>query len=77
MKAVAQATPYTMSIFKLPTTLYTELELMMTKFWWHNLDGKAGIYWVSWERMCLPKSKGSMGFRCLSHFDKAMVAKQG
>lgn len=49
----------------------------MCRFWWKT-DAKKnkGIHWASWDRMCKPKSNGSMGFRKLHDFNIALLAKQ-
>ncbi|XP_019150180.1 PREDICTED: uncharacterized protein LOC109146988 [Ipomoea nil] len=79
LKSVAQALPtYTMSIYFLPTTFCERLERNMNKFWWgvKSRNG-GGIRWMSWGRMCYPKSCGGMGFKKLSSFNLALLAKQG
>nr|XP_023872480.1 uncharacterized protein LOC111985081 [Quercus suber] len=64
IKAVVQAIPtYTMSCFKLPKGLINEIEGLIRKFWWGYHGEHKRIHWVSWEKLCLPKSKGGMDFR--------------
>ena len=63
IKAVIQAIPtFTMSCFKLPKGLINEIEYLIRKFWWGYKGEQRKIYWVSWEKLCLPKCEGGMGF---------------
>ncbi|CAN1824958.1 Putative ribonuclease H protein At1g65750 [Linum perenne] len=79
IKAVAQAIPtYCMSVYLLPNLLTAELERMMNSFWWGtNGHGGGGINWMAWERTCVRKEAGGMGFRDLRSFNLAMLGKQG
>ena len=77
IKAVAQAIPtYTMSCFKLPDALCDELTSMIRNFWWGQKEEEKKIAWLSWEKLCEPKSNGGMGFRQLKQFNLALLAKQ-
>jgi hypothetical protein len=73
LKAVIQAIPtYCMSVFMLPKTLCSKINILMQSFWW----GTSGIHWMKWSKMGAPKSRGGMGFRDLVWFNKALLAKQ-
>ena len=57
IEAVAIAIPtYTMSCFKIPDSLCDELTTMIRKFWWRQKKDENKILWLSWEKMCEPKS---------------------
>lgn len=38
---------------------------------------KKKIHWRSWERLCLTKHEGGLGFKNLHAYNLAMLAKQG
>ena len=64
IKAVAQAIPtYSMSFFKIPDFLCDELTSMIRNFWWGQKQDERKMAWLSWDKMCVPKSCGRMGFK--------------
>ncbi|CAN1761930.1 Transposon TX1 uncharacterized 149 kDa protein [Linum perenne] len=80
IKTVAQAIPtYCMNVFRIPLTLTEELERMLNSFWWgtKQTEGRGGIAWMNWRRLCVQKESGGMGFRDLACFNLAMLGKQG
>ena len=75
---MAQAIPaYTMSVFKLPDTLCDEMTSMVRSFWWSQTNGRNKMAWLSWDKVCVPKSDGGLGFQNLKAFNLALLAKQG
>lgn len=77
IKAVAQAIPtYTMNYFQLSKSLCKDLKREMRSFWWGQKYQESKMAWIYWNKMCKPKSLGSMGFRNLQAFNFALLAKQ-
>lgn len=64
LKTIGQTLPnYAMSMFLLPRKSCTEIETMMSRYWWQTSSNKeSGIRWMSWQRMSKRKTQGGMGF---------------
>lgn len=78
IKEVAQAIPtYTISCFKLSDTLCEELMSTICNFWWGQKQDEKKMAWMNWDKFCMPKACGGMGFKLLKPFNLALLAKRG
>ncbi|XP_050211703.1 uncharacterized protein LOC126661865 [Mercurialis annua] len=78
IKTVAQSMPnYVMNVFLIPLRLWEELERMLNSFWWgRDQTKKKGISWACWDKLCMPKKYGGLGFKKIREFNIAMLARQ-
>jgi hypothetical protein len=64
VKSVLQSVAtYPMGCFQLSKSMCTKLQTIDSRFWWGGKDGQRKVHWVGWDKMCVPKGKGGMGFR--------------
>ncbi|KAK3211196.1 hypothetical protein Dsin_015902 [Dipteronia sinensis] len=78
IKAMLQSIPaYSMTLFKLPTGLISEIHKLENRFLWGSMEAKRKVHWASRKKMCVRKVDGSLRFRDLAVFNQAMLAKKG
>ncbi|KAL0416309.1 UNVERIFIED_CONTAM: putative mitochondrial protein [Sesamum latifolium] len=76
LQSVIQAMPtIVMSCFLLPISICQEIEGMMVDFLCHTKDNRR-IHWLAWDKLCVGKEEGGLGFRKLHLFNQALLAKK-
>ena len=50
---------------------------MIRQFWWGQVKNEKKLAWLSWDKMCMSKDSGGLGFRDLRSSNLALLAKQG
>ena len=77
LKSVVMALPtYVMSCCLLPQSLCREICSEMARFWWGQKEAEQRIHWLKWGKLTEVKADGGLGFRELSEFNLALLAKQ-
>lgn len=72
IKVVAQAIPtYAMRCFDLTKSMFDSIIQLACMT---HTDKEDIMHWVSWEKMCLSKSEGGLGFLDLHLLNMAMLA---
>uniref|UniRef100_A0A803QEG0 Reverse transcriptase domain-containing protein n=1 Tax=Cannabis sativa TaxID=3483 RepID=A0A803QEG0_CANSA len=78
IKSVGLSLPmYAMQTTKLSNRLVTRIDGMVCDFWWGFEKGNHGLHLKAWDKLCLPKSRGGLGFRKTKEMNLAFLAKWG
>ncbi|KAK8320680.1 hypothetical protein V6Z11_A12G052200 [Gossypium hirsutum] len=76
IKAVLQEIPtYTIACFLLSLSICNKKEQLMANFWWQKGQGRRGIHWCPWNKLCELKDGGRLGYCNLTKFNLALIAK--
>uniref|UniRef100_A0A803PHR7 Reverse transcriptase zinc-binding domain-containing protein n=1 Tax=Cannabis sativa TaxID=3483 RepID=A0A803PHR7_CANSA len=66
---------YWMSIFILPHSITKEIEKLCRGFLWGWNGNRSKLHVASWEKVCLPKNYGGLGFKDGVKWNQAILAK--
>ncbi|XP_060974685.1 uncharacterized protein LOC133039757 [Cannabis sativa] len=76
IKSVGLSLPiYAMQTTKFSNRLVNRIDGMIRDFWWGFENGNHGLYLRAWDKLCLPKSLGGLGFRKTKEMNLAFLAK--
>ncbi|XP_060968411.1 uncharacterized protein LOC133035971 [Cannabis sativa] len=76
IKSVGLSLPvYVMQTIKLTKKLASKVDEMVRDFWWACEPCNRGIYLKAWDYLCLPKSRGGLGFQKTMEMNQALLAK--
>ncbi|CAG7885839.1 unnamed protein product [Brassica rapa] len=77
IKSVVTALPnHVMSCYRLPKATAKKLTSAVAQFWWSPGGSTRGLRWKSWDKVCVDKNEGGLGFNDITDFNTAMLGKQ-
>lgn len=67
-----------MCTFNIPSEICEKLDSTSIRFWWKPKASKGRfIAWKAWDKLCLHKCQGGLGFKKAKEFNSALLAKLG
>lgn len=77
INSVVTANPnHVMSCYCLLKTTTKKLTSAIVQFWWSPSGSTKCMHWKSWNKVCLSKEDGGLGFEDIYDFNTAMLVKQ-
>ena len=77
IKSVVTVLPnHVMSVYRLRKATIKKLTSAVAQFWWSTGGSTKGMHWKSWDKLCVPKDNGGLGFKDLMDFNTEMLGKQ-
>ncbi|XP_074314266.1 putative mitochondrial protein AtMg00310 [Silene latifolia] len=67
---------YFLSIFKIPVSVTSKINSLLSHFWWAGCKSGKSTHWCSRNFLSLPKSSGGLGMRNIECLNQALLAKQ-
>jgi len=68
---------YLLSFFRIPKKVVHKIVSIQRNFLWGGDIEATKIPWVNWDTVYLPKTKGGLGIKDLTKFNKALLGKWG
>ena len=67
---------YAMSTFNIPKKVCDKMDAITRRFWWKQKeeDGKC-LSWKSWDKLCVAKVAGGLGFKKFKDRNNGLLAK--
>ncbi|KAM6563161.1 hypothetical protein CsatB_023159 [Cannabis sativa] len=76
IKSVGLSLPmYAMQTTNLSNRMVNRIDGLVRDFWWGFEKGNHGLHLKAWDKLCLPKSLGGLGFRKTREMNLAFLAK--
>ena len=77
IKSVVTALPnHVMSCYRLPKATAKTLTSAVAQFWWSPEGSTRDMHWKSWDKVCVDKDEGGLGFKDITDFNTPMLGKQ-
>ncbi|XP_075095079.1 uncharacterized protein LOC142173397 [Nicotiana tabacum] len=76
ISSVLQSMPvHMLSVLDPPKNILEHLHKTFARFFWSTKEERRSRHWASWQKFCLPKEEGGLGFRSLHDVSRALFAK--
>lgn len=73
---VLQSIPvYLLSVMNPPARVIEQIHKIFARFFWGNTTNNKRRHWVAWDKLCLAKVEGGLGFRSLYDTSNALFGK--